>query len=378
MSADDLSPDATAALGLFGWNDFFHSQYLTVAEDGDQPARIICAQRGIYQAETQHGVRDAVLSGRLRHQIEADPSGDSNELPTVGDWVLLENALKEVEAGEILRIRAVLPRRTQLSRKQAGRRTRKQLVAANIEVVFLVMGLDGDYNPRRLERLLTMVWDSGARPVVVLNKSDLCDDLEERRTEIEELTLGAPLHVVSCLEDEQLDTLRSELKVGETIALLGSSGVGKSTLINRLLGAERLRTGGVRESDDRGKHTTTHRELVRLPDGALLIDNPGIREIQLWEAGDGIDQTFADIAQFAQDCRFSDCLHDDEPGCAVRAAVEDGTLDASRLASRNKLLREQASLELRLDERARRAAERKTGKLYRNVIAEKKERLGRR
>ena len=205
---------------------------------------------------------------------------------------------------------------------------KEQIVAANVDTVFLVMGLDGDFNPRRLERYLTVVWDSGADPVVLLNKVDLCDARDERLREIE--AMGAPTHLVSARSGQGLEALAAYLTPGRTVALLGSSGVGKSTLVNRLLGEERLRTREVRSSDDRGRHTTSTRQLLTLPGGALVIDTPGMRELQLWDSVGGLGATFADVEELGASCRFGDCGHVSEPGCAVRAAVEEGRLPSVR------------------------------------------------
>jgi ribosome biogenesis GTPase len=243
-----------------------------------------------------------------------------------------------------------------ISRQAAGQETEEQPVAANVDVVFLVMGLDGDFNPRRLERYLALAARSGARPIVLLTKPDLCGDVDSRREQIE--TLGAPVLVLSPKRGEGVDALDPHLVPGRTLALLGSSGVGKSTLINRLLGEERLKTREVRLSDARGRHTTTRRELIVLPGGALVIDTPGMREIQLGETAD-VDGSFADVVAFGAACRFGDCLHETEPGCAVLAAVAEGVLDDGRLQSFRKLRREQAHQETRVDERARAEEKRK-------------------
>ena len=229
-------------------------------------------------------------------------------------------------------------------------RTVAQVVAANVDTVFLVTAFGGDLNPRRLERYLTSAWDSGSNPVIVANKSDLADDPISELAEVEAVALGVPVLPVSATTNEGLESLDSHLAPGRTIALLGSSGVGKSTLVNRLAGRELLVTAEIR-SDGRGRHTTTHRELVPLPSGALLIDTPGMRELQLWADEAVLDSTFAEIAELAGECRFSDCSHEHEPGCAVRAAISDGTLPAERFASYRKLLREVRALEIRKDAR---------------------------
>jgi ribosome biogenesis GTPase len=252
-------------------------------------------------------------------------------------------------------IHEVLPRRTKLSRNVAGDRTAEQVVAANVDTVFLVMGLDGDFNLRRMERLLTTAWEGGVSPVVVLNKEDLASDPDARRREVERVALGAPVLTLSALKALGLNQLQSFLRQGETIALIGSSGVGKSTLINRLLGSEEIRTREARRGDDRGRHTTSHRQLYRLPGGGLLIDNPGMREIQLWGTESGLQASFEDIEAVAVGCRFRDCRHESEPGCAVLQAVDDGRLAPGRFANYRALQRELSYLAIKQDEGAERA-----------------------
>jgi ribosome biogenesis GTPase / thiamine phosphate phosphatase len=229
------------------------------------------------------------------------------------------------------------------------------VLAANVDTVFLVMGLDGDFNPRRLERALVLAWESGAAPVVLLNKADLCDDLDGRRGAVEAVAPGVPVRLIAAKPGEGLAALSPWLVPGHTVALLGSSGVGKSTIVNRLLGRERQRTREVREADQRGRHTTTHRELIALPEGSLLLDTPGLREIQLWSDGTGLDAAFEDVRGLEASCRFTDCGHGTEPGCAVRRAVEEGRLEPARLDSLRKLQAELRAREVREDPLARRA-----------------------
>jgi ribosome biogenesis GTPase len=282
-------------------------------------------------------------------------------------------------------IRAVLPRRTALSRKVTGARSSEQVLAANVDTVFLVLGLDGDYNLRRLERLSVLAGASGAEAVVLLTKADLVtpEELAERVAAAREAVPGSPVHAVAARPESGhptgaptgLDALELYLEPGRTVALLGSSGVGKSTLVNRLAGEEVLRTGAVRAGDDRGRHTTSHRELVRLPGGSLLIDNPGLREVQLWVDDDSaVAEAFPDIEELARDCRFRDCTHRHEPGCAVTAAVEAGELAEGRLESLRGLEREVEALERRRDVAADRAFGRKQGTLYKRIQKEKDER----
>jgi ribosome biogenesis GTPase len=322
-------------LTRLGWSPFFAESFQQYESTGLVPGRVAVEERGSYLVYAEDGERWTGVAGRLRH----DAAGPA-DFPAVGDWVALDE-----------RIHAVLPRRTKFSRKVAFLKTEEQVLAANVDVVFLVMALtERDFNSRRLERYLATAWESGAEPVVVLSKADLCDEVPLRLAEAEGVAFGVPVHVTSAFTGEGLDQLRAHFAGGRTAALLGSSGVGKSTLINAFAGTELLRTNELR-SDGRGRHTTTHRELVPLAEGGLLLDTPGMRELQLWSADSGLDETFADVTELAGQCRFNDCSHDGEPGCAVRAALADGSLDAERLASYEKLQRELRHLEVRLDKR---------------------------
>ena len=324
----------------FGWCEFFAQNFNPFAADGLTPARVIAHHGQTYKLND--GVREllAETAGRMRYH-----AGSPADLPAVGDWVAAELRVAEGRAT----VHAVLPRRTAFSRKVSGRRQDEQVVAANIDRVFLITGLDGDFNLRRIERYLAMAWESGAAPVVVLNKSDLCDDIPGVVAAAEAVAIGTPVHAVSALAGDGLDSLADYLLPGQTIALLGSSGVGKSSLVNRLLGEDRLATQPVREHDSRGRHTTTHRQLLALPGGALLVDTPGMRELQLWAADDGVATTFDDVESLAPACRFRDCRHHQEPGCAVQQAVEEGRLDAERVESFHKLQRELAYLDRKDD-----------------------------
>lgn len=316
------------------------------AEQGLAPGRVV-AQRGVNRVSTGEAERFADLSGKLRHELKGP--GNAAGFPAVGDWVALRLPAGHGRA----MIHAILPRRSKFSRKVAGLRTEEQVVAANVDTVFLVSGLDGDFNPRRIERYLAAAWDCGAEPVVVLNKLDCCDRPDECLLEAEAVAMGVPVHRVSALTGQGVDELWAYLAPGRTVALLGSSGVGKSTLINRLLGREAQRVGEVREGDDRGRHTTTHRELLVAPSGGLLIDTPGLREVQLWEGDQGIESVFGDVEELASTCRFADCKHQGEPGCAVEKAVASGSLTPERLESYRKLQRELAHIQIRQDELAR-------------------------
>jgi len=307
------------------------------------PARVSLEHTHIYRVLSPEGEQLARVAGRLRH----DASGRA-DFPGVGDWVALETP-----ASGDARIRAVLPRATQFARRAAGNPTEPQVIAANIDVVFLVSGLDHDFNPRRIERYLVTAWDSGASPVIVLNKADLVDDVDPYVREVAQVAQGVPVDIVSAKRPESMDRLRAHLGRGRTAALLGSSGVGKSSIANALMGEELLRTRDVRASDSRGRHTSTSRQMVLLPGGGILIDTPGMRELQFWDTGEPVAGAFADVDAIGEDCRFRDCRHATEPGCAVIAAVEAGTLAAERLESFRKLQSEQQHQAAQQDERAR-------------------------
>jgi ribosome biogenesis GTPase len=299
--------------------------------------------RGLYVVAGDDGELEAELTGRLRHEA------GSGELPAVGDWVALRPPVGDGRAS----IAAVLPRRTKLSRKAAEREPEEQVLAANVDVIFLVTSLNRELKLRRLERYLATAWESGASPVILLTKSDLADDPEPIRAEVEAIAFGVAVHVLSSLTGEGIDELPPYFEGHRTGVFLGSSGVGKSTLINALAGDELQATAAIRESDDRGRHTTTRRELLLLPDGGIVIDTPGMRELQLWESDEGMDTAFADIAELTARCRFSDCSHRREPGCAIKQALADGSLDRARWDSYTKLQRELFALEVKLDKKLR-------------------------
>jgi ribosome biogenesis GTPase len=290
--------------------------------------RVALVHRDQYIVWTADGEVTATISGHLRH-LDLD-------LPCVGDWVILREATV---------ISQVLPRRTQLSRKEPGKRLCEQVLAANMDLLFIVSGLDRDYNPRRLERYLVLAHQSGARPVILLNKADLRGDLADVVRLTERHAPGVPVFALSALGQWGLEAIARNVEPGQTAALIGSSGAGKSTIVNALLGEARQRTTDVREGDSKGRHTTTHRELIRMPGNWLLMDLPGLRELQLWADPERIDTAFADIVELAQQCRFRDCGHNEEPGCTVR----DAGLDPERLRSYRKLQRELNYLELQTD-----------------------------
>jgi len=351
----------------WGWSESYEEEFATLAEEGLHPARVIREQRGVLTLQAGPGELDAVLAGRLRHHEEG-----ADDLPIVGDWVVF----RQPDPGGMALVQAVLSRRSKLSRKVAGDRTVEQLVAANVDRVFVVTGLDGDYNVRRIERFLVMVRESGADAVVILNKADLADDPEASREEVATACGDVPVLLLAAKAGE-LGKIQEYLAPGETAVLVGSSGVGKTTLINQLIESTPQPTGAVREGDDRGKHTTTHRELYRLAGGGLLIDNPGIREIQLWAGEEALEEAFEDIFELASGCRFRDCTHVDEPDCAVVGAVKRGDLTLGRLANYRSLEKEAQALASRLDVRSRRKSAKRLSKLYKSVQAEARRRKNR-
>jgi len=292
--------------------------------------RVSQEHRQSYIVLTEQAEHFAQVSGKLRHA--AMGRGD---YPAVGDWVLIT-----VPSEDQAIIQQVLQRRSKFSRKVAGITTEEQVIAANVDTVFIVCGLNRDFNVRRIERYLTLAWDSGARPAVILSKSDLCLDIDAMVSSVEAVAPGVPIHAVSCLTGSGLHELSAYLGDGQTVAFLGSSGAGKSTLINRLLGQDLMRVGEIRADDDRGRHTTTHRQLLVTASNGLMIDTPGMRELQLWGSDDGLQNTFEDIYEVATRCRFTDCTHTREPGCAVQEALRCGELARDRYESYLKLGRE--------------------------------------
>jgi ribosome biogenesis GTPase / thiamine phosphate phosphatase len=328
-------PVTDSLLHRLGWDDGWEAAFAEHRAAGLVPARVAIQHRGAYDLLTEEGELRASAANRLAR---------AEELQVVGDWVGVDPEPNLIEA--------VLPRRTTISRKEVWQATREQVLAANVDVAFLVQALPLDFNVRRLERYLAMAWESGAQPVVLLTKTDLVDDVQPYLDEVEKVTLGScPVLAVSALTGAGLDAMLTWFEGNRTAVLLGSSGVGKSTIVNALAGEELLATQEVREDDQRGRHTTSHRELILLPTGGVVLDTPGIRELQLWDAD--LEQTFGDIEELARLCRFSDCAHDQEPGCAIREALAEGTLPVERWDSYRKLQREMAAVEARRNHQLR-------------------------
>ena len=322
-------PVTESLLHKLGWDDGWEAAFAEHRAAGLEPARVAVQHRGAYDLLAEQGELRASAANRLVRE---------EGLPAVGDWVGIDLTTNLVEA--------LLPRRTSIGRKEVWTAIREQILAANVDVAFITQALPLDFNPRRLERYLAMAWESGAQPVILLTKIDLVDDVAPYLAQVEEVTFGSvPVLAVSARTAVGVDELRAWLEPNKTAVLLGSSGVGKSTIVNTLIGEELLATQEVREGDQMGRHTTTRRELILVPTGGVVLDTPGIRELQLWDAD--LEQTFGDIEEIARRCRFSDCNHDQEPGCAVREALQEGSLSTERWESYVKLQRELNAIEAR-------------------------------
>ncbi len=347
-------------LQALGWSSFFQEHWGKLDVPQCVPARVVAEHKGLYAVASGSGELLAEITGRMRHR--AQQRGD---LPAAGDWVAVDARPREKRAT----IHAVLPRRSRFVRKVAGRRVQEQVVAANVDTVFLVSSLNHDLNARRMERYLAQVWESGAAPVILLNKADLCSEAgaAARAAEMESAAMGVPVLRVSATTGQGFAALEPFLLPGRTVALLGSSGVGKSTILNRFLGREAQAVRQIREGDDRGRHTTSTRQLFALPGGALVMDTPGMRELQLWSDGSGLDRAFGDIEELARECRFPNCSHESEPGCAIQAALTGGRLDGERLESWRNLQREQAFLERKRDAGLQAAEREKWKQLHRQL-----------
>ncbi|CAH0343815.1 ribosome small subunit-dependent GTPase A [Bacillus sp. CECT 9360] len=330
-------------LKQLGYDKFFEEHFASVAEGNYSVGRVALEHKRMYRLFTEEGELLAEVTGKLRYQ-----ASERQDFPAVGDWVVITARPEEQKAT----IHSILPRKSKFSRKQAGNTTEEQIVAANVDTVFLVNALNADFNLRRIERYLLMAWESGANPVIVLSKADLCENIAERISDVERIAIGVPIHAISAEKNNGLDQLAPYLTEGKTVALLGSSGVGKSTLTNALYGEDKQAVKTIREDDDKGRHATTHRELILLKNGGIVIDTPGMRELQLWDADESLSHSFSDIEVLAAQCRFRDCQHTTEPGCAVQLALNDGTLDNERYSNYVKLQRELAFLARKEDQRA--------------------------
>jgi ribosome biogenesis GTPase / thiamine phosphate phosphatase len=328
-------------LTRLGWSPLFQADFDRISSPGDRPGRVTVAYGGGLTAETSDGQQAAEITSTLRKTTSV-PEG----LPAVGDWVVLRGS-------QPASVVAVLPRRGALTRKVAGLVTEGQVLAANVDLILVVASLAARLRRRGIERYLTMAWESGALPVVVLTKSDLVEDAEASVAEIQQVAIGVDVYAVSGTSGEGVGAIEARLRAGITAVVVGPSGAGKSTLINRLAGDDRILTGEVSD-DHKGRHTTTHRELHQLESGAMIIDTPGLRELQLWHSKEGLSRTFSDIEALAAECRFGDCAHDGEPGCAVAVAIATGVLSLDRLLGYRKLERELMVLEGRRDGRAQR------------------------
>ena len=322
-------------LTRFGWDPEWETEFEQHRAGGLAPARVAVEHRSAYVLYAGTGELRAELAGRLRHE---------DVWPAVGDWVGVRPPAT---------IAAVLPRRTVFSRKEPWLAAKEQVLAANADTVLVTTALTAtDFKPRRLERYLATAWESGAQPAIVLTKPDLCEDVEAAVREVEAIAFGVPVHTVHGLSGAGIEALAPYLDGNRTVALLGSSGVGKSTIVNHLAGGEVMPTKEIGD-DGRGRHTTRHRELIVLPAGGLVLDTPGLRELQLWDVGEGLEATFDDVTSLVARCRFADCAHESEPGCAVREALRSGALARERYESWRKLQRELERLERRVDARAR-------------------------
>jgi ribosome biogenesis GTPase len=348
-------------LEQLGWNSFFLQSFKNCPFYSDEftVGRVAVEYANRYDVFFAEDECSAELSGKLRFDSEFDAA----ELPSVGDWVVMQ--LFDDNKKAI--IHYVLPRKSKFSRKVAGKKTEEQIVSANIDLVFIVMGADGNFNIRRLERYLTTAFNSGAKPVIVLNKTDLSTDKALQIQQIKSVASEVPVVAMSAISDESIDELTKLILPGLTCVFLGSSGVGKSSIINRITGNQRLTTGAVSDFNSKGKHTTTHRELILLNNGGIVIDTPGMRELQLWEDDDGLDSAFEEIVNLEAQCRFSNCQHENEPDCAVREALQSGLLDSKRYQSYLKLKKELAYIERKNNKGAASAERDKWKKIHKEL-----------
>lgn len=330
-------------LDQIGLTDEIKRNFEKYKENGYILGRIALEHKHLYRVWLEDGEYLCTLAGKMTYDAV-----NREDLPAVGDWVAVKTSPGEKKGA----IQAILPRKSKFSRKAAGMVTEEQIVAANIDTVFIVNSLNDDLNLRRIERYLLLAWESGANPVIILSKADLTSELEEKVHQVSSVALGVPVIAVSVLENIGTSELQGYLESGKTVTLIGSSGVGKSSLVNFLTGYQKQVVQEIRKSDDKGKHTTTHREMVQLPGGAVLIDTPGMREVQLWQSDEGISESFADVEEYTSVCRFRDCKHNNEPGCAVWTAIHEGVLDENRFNSYKKLQKELAYIDRKVDKKA--------------------------
>ncbi len=354
-------------LVALGWDQFFKDSFDTHHELGLVPGRISQVQMKHCLAFTELGEMEVRVPGKFRFD-----AASKEAYPVVGDWVGIKTGMEPGKGT----LQMVLPRKSKISRKFAGAVTEEQVMGANVDVIFIVAGLDDDFNIQRMERYLALATESGASPVILLNKSDLSQDAQIKIDQLQNIASAVPIHIMSAELNEGLEVLEEYLLRGRTSAFLGSSGVGKSTIINQLLGTKRQKIAPVRETDSHGRHTTTFRELILLPGGGMVIDNPGMRELQLWSSGEGVDEVFRDIEELTRQCRFRDCSHESEPGCSVKEALESGELDRRRYEHYLKLKREVQFLEAKKNETLRSSEKARWGNISRKGNAIRKLKRG--
>lgn len=330
-------------LKQLGFNAFFQKQFEQCKYTNISIGRICAEYKESYRIFSEYGELSAIISGKFRNSCTK-----REDFPAVGDWVLFNHIQNEGKAI----IQEILQRKSKFSRKVAGNETQEQIIASNVDFAFIVCALNYDFNPRRIERYLSMVWQSSATPVIILSKADLCPNVEEKIVEVENIAFAVEIHAVNNISKEGIDVLNKYFNNNQTVVLLGSSGVGKSTLINNLANANIMKVNELRNNVDKGRHTTSHKQMIILPNGGMIIDTPGLRELQLWDAQEGISNTFNDIEEIAQYCKFNNCTHNNEPGCAVQKAIKDDLLEAKRLENYLKVRKEQEYLTSRQSQSA--------------------------